>query len=266
MENNNKSKKKLLSVVGFAIVVMALLGITYAFFSYTKTGGTNTISVGRIAFNSNQSTISITNFSPISSEDALTDTDNVGVLTVHITGDTEHDSGIEYLLTAVDVNNTINGKTIPIRTIVTYEASDNKDIGTLDSDYFTNRGGDSSIYKVLDSDTITTDGKLVVGYIAPDQTGIDGTVTIRAYVDEEDIIVSNTYSETTDKVVLTTQEWNSLQGNNSLSFKVKVEANTGIWVTNPSSAKAISFNSEGGSSVESIEVSEGDLIGEFPIN
>ena len=263
MENNN-SKKKLLGIAGFAVIVMALLGITYAFFNYAKTGGSNTISVGRIAFNSNQSTISITNFSPISSEDALTDTDNVGVLTVHITGDTEHDSGIEYLLSAVDVNNTINGKTIPIRTIVTYEASDNKDIGTLDSDYFTNRGGDTSIYKVLASDTITTDGKLVVGYIAPDQTGIDGTVTIRAYVDEEDIIVSNTYSETTDKVVLTTQEWNSFQGNNSLSFKVKVEANTGIWVINPSSAKVISFNSEGGSSVESMEVSEGDLVGEFP--
>ena len=259
-------KKKLLSVLGVLIIVIGLFGITYAFFNYTRTGSRNRIEVGRIVFNTNESNnqVSLTNIIPISSDSVLTDENNVGVLSIDISGDTEYEEGIEYLLTAVGVNNTVNNKVVPISIMVSYEEKTGKNIGEADSDYFTNRGGNSSIYKVLAGEKVTEDGKILVGYIKPDQTGIDGTLTVRAYIDSDDIIVSDTYSLQTDKVVLTEDEWNSFVGNNALSFKIKVEAQEGIWVTNPSSAKSISFNSEGGSPVASMSVLEGDLVGEFP--
>lgn len=267
--NNNSmsgNKRKLLSILGVIVVIIGLFGVTYAFFNYIRTGSSNTITVGKITFNTNESSnqINLTNVIPISSSDALEDENNVGVLAIDISGDTEYGSGIEYLLTAVDVNNSVGNKEIPISVIVSYEEKTNKDIGEEDESYFSNRGGNSSIYKLLANDKISEGSKFLVGYIKPDQTGIDGTLTIRAFIDSDDIIVSDTYNEATDKVLLTTNEWNSFSGNNALSFKVKVEARAGIWVVNPSSAKVISFNSEGGSSVNSMDVTEGDIIGEFP--
>ena len=63
------------------------------------------------------------------------------------------------------------------------------------------------------------------------------------YFIENNIILHNDYSNgTTDdwvdgRIVLTTEEWNSL-ANTPLSFKVKVEANEGIWVQKPSKSIA----------------------------
>ena len=39
MNNNNSSKQILLSVLGVAILVVAVVGISFAAFSYSKTGG-----------------------------------------------------------------------------------------------------------------------------------------------------------------------------------------------------------------------------------
>ena len=36
-----------------------------------------------------------------------------------------------------------------------------------------------------------------------------------------------------DRVVFTTEEWNSFKNNNAISFKIKLEANEGIWVEEP---------------------------------
>ena len=81
MEENvsqkQKNKQTSLMIIGLAILVIGLVGITYAFFNYTRTGASNTIRVGKMAFSSNQTeTINLTNVFPISSTDALTDTTN----------------------------------------------------------------------------------------------------------------------------------------------------------------------------------------------
>ena len=76
--------------------------------------------------------------------------------------------------------------------------------------------------------------------------GVDGTITIKAYLDKERIAITDTYDDTgiesllngttdewvDDRVYLTTAEWNSLK-NNGIDFQVKVEANEGIWVDEP---------------------------------
>ena len=51
-QRNNK--KTSLMIVGIAVLVLGLVGITYAFFNYIRTGSANTIKVGRISFSSNQ--------------------------------------------------------------------------------------------------------------------------------------------------------------------------------------------------------------------
>ena len=118
-----------------------LLGtITYAFFNYTRIGITNTIKVGRIAFNSTQNnTISLTNVFPTSSTNL--NSTNSDTVTINITGDTDYSEGIEYKVTLDQVNNTINNKEVPISIKATAT-----NLGTEDSDYYTNRENKTKIY------------------------------------------------------------------------------------------------------------------------
>ncbi len=239
-----KNKKQMLLVVGAFALVLMLGTVTYAFFNYTRTGTANVVRTGRISFTTNQTdTIGLTNAFPITRTMASTDTTNTDDVVITITGDTSYSGGIEYLVTATDVTNTVNSKTVPISIIPTVSH-----LGTSDDSYFTNRGGNSSIYKVLANETISNNDQLLVGYIAPDnnQTGINGSITIRAFLDSDLVAISDTYNDgntPTDnkgtpaifgenKTVLTTTEWNGLQ-TNGVSFKVKVEANEGTWVTAP---------------------------------
>ena len=50
----NKKKQLIVSIIAIVLLIVATVGVTYAFFNYTRTGMANTISVGRIAFNSSQ--------------------------------------------------------------------------------------------------------------------------------------------------------------------------------------------------------------------
>ncbi len=249
-----KTKRQMFIVIACFTLILLLGTTTYAFFNYTRTGSSNTIKVGRIAFNSEQgSAINLTNVFPIDVSNGIPNDSNVGSVTIHITGDTTYNEGVEYLVSAVNVQNTVNDKQVPISIDVSYANTNNKVIGTEDADYFTNRGGDSSIYKVLANETIKTNDQLVVGYVASGNTGIDGNIVIRAYLDASKIAISDTYdgNETdnmgtatnwvNDRVVFTTSEWNSLQ-TNGISFQVKVEANEGIWVEKPSAFNIIKKN------------------------
>ena len=245
-----KSKKQMFIVIGVFTLVLMLVTTTYAFFNYTRTGLANTIRTGRISFNHTQgSSINLTNMFPIDvSEGIPNDNTKVGTLTINVTGDTTYTEGLEYLVTATNVTNTVGNKSLPISIDVSVSNNTNNDpattLGTSDSNYFTNRGGNTSIYKVLANDTINNDDNLVVGYIAPGVTGVDGNIVIKAYLDDSKIAITDTYdgNETDnmgttsswvgDRTVFTTTEWNSLQ-TNGVSFQIKVEANEDVWVTDP---------------------------------
>ena len=160
-----KSKKQSLIVIGVFTLVLMLGTVTYAFFNYTRTGSSNVIKVGRIAFNTEQGqAINLTDMFPIDTtvNGIMDDPTKVGSVTINVTGDTNYSEGIEYLVSAVGVTNTVgsgqNQKTLPISISVSVANNTENDpatnLGTADSDYFTNRGGSSSIYKVLAGDTI----------------------------------------------------------------------------------------------------------------
>ena len=211
-----KSRKQMYLVIGAFALVLMLGTVTYAFFNYTRTGSANTIRTGRIAFNSQQgNSINLTNVFPVDVSNGIPNNNpNVGSVTINVTGDTTYGEGVEYLVSAVNVQNTIgsgaNAKSLPISIDVSVASNTNNDpattLGNADESYFTNRGASvqSSIYKVLASDVIENNDQLVVGYIKSGATGVDGNIVIRAYLDESKIAISDTYPEGTVHTVKTT--------------------------------------------------------------
>ena len=142
MSNSNSSKQVLLTVIGVAILVIAVVGVTFAFFNYTRTGTANTIRTGRIYFNSvqpNNGEITLTNVFPMTSTEA--GNANLDSVAITLEGDTTYSGGEEFLITIVGVNNTINGKTIPVNYIATYTAASGETIGTSSNDYYTTGTG-----------------------------------------------------------------------------------------------------------------------------
>ena len=186
------SKKILLTTIGIAVLIVTIVGVTYAFFNYTRTGSNNVIKVGRISFNTNQTdTINLENIFPIDRSDASTNTEYTDEVVITITGDTTYNDGIEYVVKAVDVNNLVNGKELPISLITTVDG-----IGDEDTDYFDNRDNfTTSKYTIISHNTLENDDDLVIGYIAKGSTGINGTITIKAFIDKDRIAISDTYPE-----------------------------------------------------------------------
>ncbi len=249
MESNEKKSINIKILVVFALVIILLTaGVTYAFFNYTRTGSSNTISVGRIFFISREEeTFTLSNLKPIDVSNGIpNDNTKVGIYELEIEGDTDYSGGVEYLVSVVNANiTTTGGHVIPISIDVTVSS-----LGTENNNYFTAReNGNATIYKRLMGDTITGNDAILVGYIKPNTTrgtaeGVDGSITIKAYLDKDKIAITDTYDATesynmgteTDwvdgRVVITTSEWNALVSSGA-SFKIRVEANEGIWVEAP---------------------------------
>lgn len=85
--NENSSKQVLLSVLGVAILVVAVVGVSFAAFSYSKTGEqVNTVTTGTITMNYTEDTngINITNAMPTTDDvgKALTEANQVFDFTV----------------------------------------------------------------------------------------------------------------------------------------------------------------------------------------
>ena len=243
--DDNMDKHKLYAMIMSSVGLMLLtVGITYSFFNYTRTGEENSLRTGRIYFNTTEGVaINMTNVFPLTSEEAEEAT--LDSITVGIVGDTNYTDGEEFEVSIVDVNNTINGKAIPINFIATYTAAQGGTIGSSSDTYMTSRlAKDATIYSLTASGEIEENKRVLVGYIDNGATGISGTLTVKAYVDADRIAITDTYNGPSStpsdqngtlstwvdgRVVFTTTEWNSLSSN-PISFKIKTESNEGIWV------------------------------------
>ncbi len=246
------NKKQTFMIIGIFALILTLTSVTYAFFNYTRTGGDNTIGTGTISFNATQEgNINLSNVFPITSTEAETDTTNAKSTSITITGYTDYSRGVEYVITASDVNLSVGNKRLPIALEITVEGNNSKTLGTEETgDYYINRNNYSeSKYKKEYNGEMEDESHLLVGYIAPNTTlgtaeGVDGIINIKAYIDADKVLISDTYDGTESdnmgtpnslaegKIIFTTSEWNSIQSS-PLSFKIKVEANDGIWVKDP---------------------------------
>ena len=120
-----KSKKQMYIVIGAFALVLTLFTTTYAFFNYTRTGTGNIIKTGRIYFNSDQGTaINLTNIFPVDVSNGIpNDPTKIGAVTINVTGDTTYGEGIEYLVSAVNVENAVGSKQLPISINVSVESN-----------------------------------------------------------------------------------------------------------------------------------------------
>ncbi len=104
MQDNN-SKQVLLSVLGVAILVVAVVGVSFAAFSYSKTGEkVNTITTGTItmSYSEGENAINLSNALPMSDEQgkALSGDNNVFDFTVSATIQGSGTTTINYAITA----------------------------------------------------------------------------------------------------------------------------------------------------------------------
>ena len=234
MSNSNSSKQILLSVIGVAILVVAVVGVSFAFFNYTRTGAANTIKTGTISFNTSNSVINITNLFPIAKSSVGTDTTNVGVGTVTITGNTNYSNGIDFTVTAEEVSSNIGTTAGKLPVSIAVSQTNLSSVTAKGSN-----SGSITLNSYEDNNTIVPGSVLASGRI-PANTTVNGTITIKAYLDKDRIAITDTYNGTdtpTDnmgttstwvdgRTVLTTAQWNAL-ATTPASFKVRVVADEG---------------------------------------
>lgn len=119
-DNNNNSKQVLLSVLGVAILVVAVVGVSFAAFSYSRTGEeVNTITTGTITMNyaDDSNGIKLTNAMPMSDDDGkkLTGENNVFDFTVSATISGGGTTNIDYaIIAAPEDGNTLKDNDIKV--------------------------------------------------------------------------------------------------------------------------------------------------------
>ena len=101
MENSTNDKKRIYIYIGIiTLLIIAILGVSFAYFNYTRTGDTNTIKTGTIIFDyTGGSSITIENESPISEAEATTGNDHK--ISFSITAHNELENGMRYNVYAV---------------------------------------------------------------------------------------------------------------------------------------------------------------------
>ena len=236
MDNSRQSRQILLSVIGVAILVVAVVGVSFAFFNYTRTGPANTIGTGEIHFTTSQSTVAVTNLFPIAASDVTATTPsgdaNVAVTTVTIEGWTNYAYGLTYTVTA----EAVDLKGLPIKVKVFKDSTSGSTTAN------------ATLTQYDSSTPISSGATLATGTIAKSnstpQSMPTGTITIKAYIDAADIIITDTPADdseltsgqvaagyddgtvTTGKTRVSTATWNAL-ASTPATFKVKVVSNEG---------------------------------------
>ena len=217
MRISNSSKQIILSVIGVAILIVAVVGVSFAFFGYARNNNVRSLKAGTIFVETSQSNVELANLFPISSEDALKDSANVITTEVSISGSTANTSGINYKLTAGDVNLNTIGKNVPIAVHVTSTGLDDVKVTSYENGML-----------------LTNDSVLAEGTIPSDVVGVDGKIVIKVYLDSSNIAISDTFGSGTyadinednawiaGKTVLTTTEWNEL-ADKPVRFKVNIQ-------------------------------------------
>jgi len=210
--SNNSSKQALLSIVGVAILVVAVVGVSFAFFNYSRTGTeVNGLTVGTINFTGNVTGVQLDNAFPVSDVTAAaTDvaTDDVAIVTVTISGNTTYANGIDFTVTAVP------------------EAGNDLASNLVTSSVTTSGLTGVSVNETANTLAASGNTVLVSGNIPANTTVTNGTITIKLYVSSDKVLITDTATDPgtaaiiNGRTVVTTDEWNA----KSYSFKINIWA------------------------------------------
>ena len=218
--NNNSSKQVLLSVIGVAILVVAVVGVSFAFFSYVYNGGTaNEINTGTIVFTASDDTFALTNVFPTTSAY----TGDGEVATVSIQGNTTYEEGIDFVVRAVNVVNK-NASIVPTVSVTT---------STVEG---------VEITESYSGTTLTADAVLARGTIAAGTGVATATpiVTVSAFYDsakyhisensKDELVAAGLLQSSYAGTIIKPDVWNALAGTGeqaAYSFKIQVTATQG---------------------------------------
>ena len=181
MENN--SKQAVLSIVGIAVLVIAVVGVSFAFFTYSKAGTqNNTLTTGSIFFNFTEgNAINLTNEFPRSdtSGKALS-ADNNAALTFHVLGYDGSGKGITYTVLALP-GDTMSGQTrFKDSEIKFYLTGTSSNSSTITNNYSTPKAVGANGSLTANGITLAT-GKITATAVGSQQ---DDTYTLRMWISD----------------------------------------------------------------------------------
>ena len=221
MNQSNTSKQILLSVLGILILVIAVVGVSFAYFTYARSTRINRTGTGEVHFTTDQSMVNVNNIFPVVAGDVSKDTtSNVLVTTVDITGWTNYEYGLAYTVTVEDVD--LKGLPIKAKVFKEGETTANATLVQYDGDTPLTSGSilaTGVIPKMENTNTVPTGIIKIVTYIDADKVLI---------TDADDLKLADSIDENimASKMVLTTSEWNEL-ALSPAKFKVKVTSTDG---------------------------------------
>ena len=186
MMEENGSKKVLLSVLGVAILVVAVVGISFAAFSYTGgSTGTNSIATGTITMSYSEPTngILLEDALPMSDDTgkALTGEGNVFAFTVSTKASGTLDIPYEINVTPVSITTSDDVAALTASQVKIYLTKDGVDavtprlISTLTASTVTGRDTSLVLYSTTDNHT-GTDTAITSNYVL--RMWIDNTVSV----------------------------------------------------------------------------------------
>ncbi len=267
MDKEINTKKRTYIYIGIIILlIIAIIGVSFAFFNYTRTGPRNTLQTGNIVFNYvDGSALTLSNQEPIGETEATTGDSNK--ISFSITSHNTLPDGIKYSVYAV-YGDEETGKTRFPDSVVSLKfvpAADGDGFTTKTNNYetasnltFTN--GKALISTGIVKDTIAETTKNYEAYIWIDETKVfvssttkratlpegnpsladatTGNVTAGRYIKNDNNLVNTTlYPATTEnvnKIIYTTKEYS----NSYYSIKIVVEAEDYVYVTGTDKVRA----------------------------
>lgn len=165
-EYKNDSRSILLMVLGVAILVVAVIGVSFAAFSASKaTNNINTLTTGAISMAFQDTTyINIENAMPISDQEGMALTGDYNTMKFTVSANVSGSTKIDYVISAVDVTDD-KGNQIPEEYLKIYMTGEGSLISTptLYSD-LTTVEHDGKTDKVLAKSSFVTDAKSAQEY------------------------------------------------------------------------------------------------------
>ena len=214
--NNNSGKQVMLSVLGIAVLVVAVVGVSFAFFTYSRTGTQNNlISSGKLSFafedGAAGDTIKLENHFPISTAQGLALSGTNEVCRFKITGYITSGS-ITYDIFAVP-GDAPEGKTETLKDSEVFVNIKRTD--TAEGNAFTSATGDTAAKAISKLDGATGMKKLGTGTLTANAE-ITSTFEVRMWVDSSVVKIG---AATTD--TYTTDAYGKLY----YAMKILVKAN-----------------------------------------
>lgn len=214
--NNNANKNVTLSIIGVALLVVAVVGVSFAFFSYFGEGSENTVQVGQIYFSADHDNLELTNAFPTTEANADT-------ATVKVKGNTTYDNGIDFRVLVSAVTDNTNGALTPT---ISVKAVDGLPAGVTVT---------PKAVTSLSVGTELASGKIAKGTTLDELLSV---LTVSAYFSNEDYHISNITDAATlktagllaqdfDGEIILQDTWATYATGTAYSFSIQVVATEG---------------------------------------